>query len=212
MEVRLSGEHLTIANPVRVLVWQGQPVEAAFDVVVSSAVAAERVVLGFEVAVNGIPIAHPRLEVDVGGSARRLMGRIAGFGGRGRSADVAAPTSAFASYSSKDRLRVLDGVGALEAVGVDVFTDCLDLGAGERFKTRITRELIERDLYVLFWSQNARESEWVTWELDTVLDRRGELPVRVHPLEPDVDPPTRLSHLHFGSPGTWVAAGARQRV
>ena len=86
---------------------------------------------------------------------------------------MAAPTSAFASYSSKDRNRVLDAVLALQAIGVEVFADCLDIKAGEEFKPRIQRELLDRDLYVLFWSDNARDSVWVMWELKTVLDQRG---------------------------------------
>ncbi len=212
VEVRLSGDDLLVARPSVLLTWHGEPLEFAFGVRLKPTTELRCVVLRFEVIVNGVPLAHPHLELDVGSPVQRLLDRVAARTSTGgvRVAESDAPTSAFASYSSKDRLRVLDGIGALESIGVDVFTDCLDIHAGEEFKSRILRELLDRDLYVLFWSHNARDSSWVAWELDTVLDKRGEAPIRLSPLEPDVTPPPRLSHINVSWPGVWVSAYGRQ--
>ena len=96
----------------------------------------------------------------------------------------------------------------VKVAGPVVFTDCLDLKPGEQYKTRLLNEILARDLFVLFWSENARQSKWVEWEYVTVLDFKGEEPVRINPLQPEVPPPTRLSHLHFGSRAAWYSAAS----
>ncbi len=206
VDVDLSGDHLEILEPHRQFVWEGEIAEAVFDVNVRQRVS--EIVLRFDVSANGVPTANLRLEVAVKPPAVSPSPPRAG-------ADVStslqyhqarAAASAFASYASADRARVLDGVNTMESIGIDVFADCLDLHPGEKWKEQLADELKERDLFVLFWSQAASTSQWVSWELDTVLDERGEEVVCVNPLEPNIKPPDRLSHLHFSSAGVWVRA------
>ncbi len=200
VDVALSGPGLAPQHERGV--WNGGVLEFSFDVSVEHA--GPETVLTFEVSANGIPVAKPRLEVRVR-PARALskMGRP-----KRQSTTTSVPTTAFASYASSDRGQVLAGVGALESIGLDVFTDCLDLKPGEQYKTRLLNEILARDLFVLFWSENARQSKWVEWEYVTVLDFKGEEPVRINPLQPEVPPPTRLSHLHFGSRAAWYSAAS----
>jgi hypothetical protein len=116
--------------------------------------------------------------------------------------------TAFASYSSKDRLRVLDRVDAIQiSAGIDVFQDCLDLNPGEEFKPRLDNEIRERDLFLLFWSKSASESKWVNWELETALKEKGEQALQLHPLDPGVKPPAGLEKLNIGSVAMWVRKG-----
>jgi TIR domain len=201
VRVTLGGSDLAVENSVVEFVWDGDVHEAAFDVRVTRDVS--EVILRFGVFANGIPVAAPRLEVLVG------RGRFSRRTGLQRD-QVSAARTAFASYSAKDRARVLDAVIALEAVGLDVFQDCLDLHPAEEWKPRLLQELGTRELFVLFWSKAARESKWVRWELDSILDTRGQDPVCVSPLEIDVPPPERLSHLHFSHPGAWIRAALGQ--
>jgi hypothetical protein len=115
--------------------------------------------------------------------------------------DVAAARTAFASYSSKDRDRVLDRIAAVRiAAGLDVFLDCLSLNPGEEWKPTLEAEISLRDIFLLFWSQAAADSEWVKWEGETAIEKKGDrgAAIQIHPLEVGISLPSKLSHLHRG--------------
>jgi TIR domain len=204
--VAVSGDHVHIDPASRNFVWAGETITAVFDVKVLDRV--PEIVIRFDVGANGFPTANLRLEVAVTAegtsswvhSAAQANEQLQVRQGR-------AALSAFASYARPDRERVLDGVETMRSIGIDVFTDCLDLHPGEEWKERLAAELNKRELFVLFWSRAARRSRWVSWELDTVLVKRGKECICVTPLEPDVMPPESLGHLHFSSVGAWVRAG-----
>ncbi|MCE8429068.1 MAG: toll/interleukin-1 receptor domain-containing protein [Candidatus Methanoperedens sp.] len=109
--------------------------------------------------------------------------------------------TAFASYASQDRLRVLDRVAAVRiSAGFDIFMDCLSIHPGEEWKKRLESEIENRDLFLLFWSVNAKNSEWVAWEWKTALVRKGESAIQLHPLQSatEAPPPEELKKFHFG--------------
>lgn len=117
------------------------------------------------------------------------------------SVHVRPARTAFASYASADRARVLDRVASVRlATELDVFLDCLQLRAGDRYEDVLLEQIRQRDLFLLFWSKAASESEWVRVELDTALDAKGEDCLQLHPLGSFADAPVpeRLRHLHFG--------------
>jgi len=63
-------------------------------------------------------------------------------------------------------------------------------------------EIEERELFLLFWSIYAKQSEWVTWEWRTALRQKGLSGIDPHPLDPvfEAEPPEELKALHFGDP------------
>ena len=83
---------------------------------------------------------------------------------------------------------------------MDIWLDCLSLHPNDHWKEAITREIRERDLFLLFWSSFARKSKWVTWEWHQALHEKGLNAIQVHPLEPPskAPPPKQLKALHFG--------------
>ncbi|MDP3689106.1 MAG: toll/interleukin-1 receptor domain-containing protein, partial [Sulfurimicrobium sp.] len=128
--------------------------------------------------------------------------------GENVAANVEPAKSAFVSYSSRDRLRVLDRVASIKiSAGIDPFLDCLDLHPGEEWKPRLDDEIRRRDLFLVFWSKNASESKWVVWELDTALKEKDARAFQLHPLDPDVKPPEGLEELHVGDVIMWVRKG-----
>ena len=155
--------------------------------------------LKFDVVIEGIIVARLRLELEITAKPKK----------KGLSTATGEPArTAFASYSSKDRLRVLDRVDAIKiSAGIDVFQDCLDLNPGEEWKLRLDNEIRERDLFLLFWSKAASESKWVNWELETALKEKGEQALQLHPLDPGVKPPPGLEKLNIGSVAMWVRKG-----
>jgi hypothetical protein len=110
---------------------------------------------------------------------------------------------AFVSYSSQDRAVVLRYVQAFKIAGISVFQDILDLDPGERWEKRLYREIDDCDVFLLFWSKAAKNSEWVGKEIDYALARQGghaDNPPAIQPVPiegPPIAPPPRLSGLHF---------------
>ena len=110
---------------------------------------------------------------------------------------------AFVSYSSKDRAEVLSRVQMLRVFDQQFFMDVLSLQPGEEWNPELEKKINECDLFLLFWSGNARDSEWVIKEVRLALARKKgiseALPyIQPIPLElPLVPPPPELGHLHF---------------
>lgn len=197
--VQLSGRGLSIDPAVQEFVWHGGRSLLEFDVEVPRDAPEGKVVLKFDVAIEGIVVARLRIDLDI--TAHPVVGDNA-------TASAEPAKSAFASYSSKDRLRVLDRLASIKiSAGIDVFLDCLDLHPGEAWKPRLDNEISQRDLFLLFWSKNARESKWVVWELEEALKKKGEHALQLHPLDPDAKPPEGLEELHVGDVIMWVRKG-----
>jgi hypothetical protein len=123
---------------------------------------------------------------------------------------------AFLSYSSEDRVEVLKRAQALKAAGVVVFQDLMSLEAGEAWEERLNAEIDACDLFLLFWSEAARRSDWVAREVDRALERRA----RTRNAEPEImpvilegppppAPPQRFAHLHFNDPVCYLIAAHR---
>ncbi len=197
--VKLSGRGLTIDPAEQTFVWNGGRSLLEFDVEVPREAPEGKVVLKFDVVIEGIMVARLRLDLEIS---------LQPVAGENVAAKVEPAKSAFVSYSSKDRLRVLDRVASIKiSAGIDPFLDCLDLHPGEAWKARLDDEIRRRDLFLVFWSKNASESEWVVWELDTALKEKGENALQLHPLDPDVKPPDGLEELHVGDLIMWVRKG-----
>ncbi|MCP3870330.1 MAG: toll/interleukin-1 receptor domain-containing protein [Gammaproteobacteria bacterium] len=111
---------------------------------------------------------------------------------------------AFISYASENRGEVLKRVQTLGALKIDYFQDVLDLEPGERWEKRLYQEIQECDLFMLFWSEAARDSEWVYKEALYALDCRTEsskdqpviVPVVIDG-PPAPAPWSELEELHF---------------
>ena len=133
VRVSLAGRGLSIAPPLQDFVWQGRRELLAFDVAVPADAPEGVVVLKFDVAIDGIVVARLRMDLAI---------RAGAAADAPRTLTVEAARSAFASYSSKDRQRVLDRVAALQiSAGMDIFLDCLSLHPGEHWEPRLEDEI-----------------------------------------------------------------------
>lgn len=169
------------------IAWRGEAHHPSFGILVA-AVAAK---LGRALGEPPSELATDR-EIVRPGAERPSEGIVAPAG---------RALSAYASYASEDRMRVLDRVASLSAIaGIDVFLDSLSLHPGEQWKPRIAAEIAARDVFLLFWSSHARASPWVEWEWRTALELKGLVGIQVQALEPvsSAPPPVELSDIHFG--------------
>lgn len=180
--------------------WNGAEAVVEFPIRVPATARPRRIVLEFEVELASCVVATVthELEVTLGASSEHRQ-----------TTTTSTPDRAFASYSSKDKERVYDRVGALRSVSaMDIFIDCLDLRAGEELKPVIEAEIKTRPVFLLFWSRNAKSSSWVTWEWQTALEHKDKVTIRPQPLEPphEASPPPELKHLNFRDPLNYLRA------
>ena len=115
---------------------------------------------------------------------------------------ISTPRTAFASYSSEDRLRVLDRVAALEIhCGTQVFLDCVSIRPNAKWRKVLPDMILESDILLLFWSKNARNSRWVEQEWRIAFDQKGIDGIEIHPLTPydKVKLPIELADIIQGS-------------
>lgn len=189
--VRVSGDGFTAEPPQARFAWSGEENLLSFVVKASGDLPEGFSVLTFEASIEGVPVALIPLEIEVGSTPDATP----------RRATASPARSAFASYASADRARVMDKLGALSGYDttLDIFTDCLDLRPGEGWKERLETEIPRRDIFLLFWSRAAASSKWVGWEWQTALAKKGVVAIHPMPLEAPqlAPPPPELASLHF---------------
>jgi hypothetical protein len=204
VEVALSGDGMTVEGEARGLqrfVWAGRTTILGFEV--KLAPHATSIVLRFDVMVDGIALAKLRLPLSVSANPKSS---------RRQTRETRLAKRAFASYSSKDRERVIDRVAAIRiAAKVDVFLDCHDLNPGEAWEPRLADAIDRCDAFLLFWSDAAAQSRWVQWEWKRALSKPGLDAMQFHPLENGVKPPHELAAIHLGDPFMDLRAAERVR-
>lgn len=212
VDLHLEMPGLSIAEPDAVLTWRGRQSVAQFEVKVPGEVPGEKVIGALRIAVAGMPKSTLRFQVALlaAGASRPDADAC--------EIDARSYRRAFVSYSSKDRGEVLRRVQAFRIAGMSVFQDILDLEPGERWDKELYREIDNCDVFLLFWSQAAADSEWVGKEIDYALARKhgdDDSPPAIQPVPiegpPIPLPPKKLSGLHFNDAllaHIAVAAGA----
>jgi len=196
----LAVRGLEVDEPVQTLRWQGCAESVQFAVTCPAAAALGNTVGTVTVSMDSVPI----------GSAKFKLSVVGPRPGEGPAESVeldAAGTRyrlAFISYASADRTEVLKRVQMLGRVGVDYFQDVLDLEPGDVWESKLKDYIDRCDLFLLFWSSAAKQSEWVRKEVLYAMRRQAgnELnPPDIRPViiegPPLVPPPEELSHLHF---------------
>src|SRR6185369_163189 len=92
----------------------------------------------------------------------------------------------YLSYSHEDRDEVLRRAQMLSLAGLQAQMDMMSLKAGEVWTDQVRRMIDEADVFILFWSENARRSRYVEDEWRYVLGTKGPehiIPIALeHPL------------------------------
>jgi len=201
---------LTIDDAIQELNWHGRPESVQFGVTVPENRPLGSVVGTVTVSQDSVPVGHIKFKLQI----------IAA----GRQPEPSCPTGedakryhlAFISYASADRDKVLPRVQMLGTVGIRYFLDVPDLDPGDRWQGELYRHIDECDLFLLFWSSHAKQSEWVLKEVTYALARKGNddfAPPEIRPViiegPPPVPPPPELAHLHFNDRLLYFMAGDR---
>ena len=109
----------------------------------------------------------------------------------------------FISYAHEDEFQVKGIAEGCKMLGTDYFFDRHSLQAGDIFKDKILKYINDADLFVLCWSKNAAESEWVQIErqhaLQLIYEGKSTLSIYPISLSPEAPLPGDMSDKYnFG--------------
>jgi serine/threonine protein kinase len=201
LDFELQAPGLQVDDPVASLVWRGRPEAVQFGVTVPPD-ASGTVIATLYVSLNSAPLGHVKFKLTIDAAPSVLAHAAAQPEPQGESAR--RYRAAFISYASKDRDKVLERVQMLPLVGIRYFQDVLSLEPGDRWQRRLELGIDQCDLFLLFWSAEAKESKWVRQEVDYVLKRRhgddlAEPEIKPVIIEgpPVIEPWAELAYLHF---------------
>jgi hypothetical protein len=192
LSVRLEVRDLIVEDPKDDIHWTGDIGTASFAVVAPKDLKPGPRLGHARIYANGTQIARLHFKVLVGdrhSESQALETRQERL------------KTAFASYSRADQDAVMARVQGMKKVAphLDVFVDILSLRSGQDWKQELMKRIPASDIFFLFWSENARRSEWVDWEWRYALDSRGINFIDPVPLvSPEIaEPPAELKSLHF---------------
>jgi hypothetical protein len=195
VEISLAVNGLSIDEPVQSIVWRGQPVFCQFLVTIPAGTSGHSFFPVVRVSIDGSLIGCIKFRISSDSSAANPQSRPLGDHAR-------RYEKAFVSYATKDRKEVLKRVQMLNVMRTEFFQDLLSLDPGDRWEKKLYEKIRDCDLFLLFWSQAAKDSQWVIREAEYALiqqsqnqDREPDIVPVI--LEQNVPPPQNLADLHF---------------
>jgi fructoselysine-6-P-deglycase FrlB-like protein len=210
IEIVVDAPGLNVQLPVQSMVWRGEPRACQYVVSLSQAVAERMYMVSIRLFLESIPVGSLRFSLKAASSIGTDEATS-----RSRGDWSHRYRRAFLSYSSSDRVEVLKRAQTLKAVGITFFQDLLSLDPGERWERRLYSEIDRSDLFLLFWSSNASQSEWVIREAEYALKRQAESSEQVPTIMPVIiegppipAPPASLREIHFNDALAYVIAAA----
>ena len=180
------------------VIWQGSFTKCSFDYFVPKDIDVEELSCVALLSVNDIPIGEMRFITKIVDSPRQLNPKII----------VHKYNKVFISYAHKDEAKVKSFHEGLKLAGIEHFFDRAYLKTGDIFPQVIQDYINSADLFVLFWSENAAQSDYVQKERTQALERafpqvksQQEAKLSIYPMsiEPHAELPSDMkNHYHFG--------------
>lgn len=193
VEISCAVNTLCVDEPVQSIVWQGRLASCQFLVTVPEGTGGRSFFAVVRVSVDGSLIGRVKFRIS---SDPDAVGKNVGFG------NLRRYEKPFVSYSTRDRKEVLKRVQMLQIMKSNFFMDLLSLDPGDRWKKKLYKHIDRCDLFLLFWSQAAKDSPWVLQEAEYALKRQqgnpnSEPDIVPVILEQEVLPPPSLAQLNF---------------
>ncbi len=213
VEIILEGRGLSVDQEREMLIWRGEPCSCQFILSASTDSRGRTFHPRVLVLVDRVPVGSLSFALEITAN-RRAASEIELCGERAR-----RYVRAFLSYASPDRVEVIKRAQMLKASGMRFFNDLLSLDPGERWEHRLYEEIDLCDVFYLFWSSQAKASEWVMREIEYALARRAAsengdpdiVPVIIEG-PPSPTPPESLKDIHFNDSMIYVLAGFQHPI
>lgn len=198
LSFRLSIEDWEIFDPVQSLVWFGQPSSVEFDIEVPESYQEKKAIGTLIVSNANGPVGRMRFNLAVTGvTSDDPLTDAPGFA----ETESQRYTQAYLSYAPEDQIIVDQHIEKLRANGIDAFLNVKE--DSDYWEDHAIVALRQSELFLLFWSEAANQSEEVEVEYQTALGLRygGEerlpdlVPIPIGTVWPD--PPEDLAFLNF---------------
>ncbi len=192
LEVAPRIHHVDAVPLLQPVTWTGVVEELSFRIHYSGPENTPPPCSGFiDISAAGLLLAQIPVSIQVEAGEARI---------ERRSADMISRV--FASYSHKDELIVRACKEAYRALGIQLFIDKDEILGGQLWRDVLRRSIGNHDLFQLFWSQSAADSDEVgnEWKLakEIAPTRSNDF---IRPVywteEPKPQPPQELADLHF---------------
>jgi hypothetical protein len=199
LSFELSFHDIQIENAVNTIKWQGRTTQLGFEINIPENYASENLIGKLMVSQDSIPLGHIIFKIKVlkKVTLQKEPGKELPLGIAKRY------ENAFISYASKDRSEVLRRVQMLSVTRIKYFQDILNLEPGDRWERELYKKIDDADVFFLFWSKAASESEWVLKEIQYALNRKSgneDFPPEIIPViieKSPPNPPVELKDIHF---------------
>ena len=204
---------IEFSTSIQSLIWQGRPNYVHFAAKTPSEFPIGTVIGRVTVSQDSIPIGSIIFRLDIvekNGPPRAPNTLLSDTNANRRSSllpvgdEIRRYKMAFISYAMKDLPEVIKRVQMLRFEGISYFQDLLKLEPGDRWERKLYHYIDRSDLFLLFWSTNAKQSKWVLEEVRYAIKRKGDnefAPPEIFPViiegPPPPEPPKELAHLHF---------------
>ncbi len=190
VRIVLTSSDIEITEPVEERIWKGKYQSFSFAVEVPDDYSKKQILFNANIYIDGV--ITTRLKILVACSQPSIT-RL----------EVSRQDilSAFVSYASQDRNRVASIIQGMKKArpDLDVFFDVESLRSGQAWENALKKEIENRDVLFLCWSEAASKSKWVDMEWRYALSFKGEEAIEPIPIDsPDIcPPPTELQGKHF---------------
>lgn len=184
--LQMSGKGLELSETDIDMIWQDHYTDCQFSVYVPEDYKPQSVVGTVTLSVNGAPAGRMTFKSKIVNVPRLLYAEIVSH----------KFNKIFISYSHLDEDKVKFIHQAYEALKVDHFFDRAYLRPGDVYPEKIKNYIASADLFILCWSENAKNSDYVHLEIEDAMKRAypgidmDKATLAIHPL--DIDPHAEL--------------------
>ena len=174
----VPNKDIQVEDSVQEITWQGRITDCQFAMYISNEFNASTILATVVLYVNGAPVGRMMFKTKVVDNPRKLHTEIVSKSFH----------KIFISYSHKDESRVKYLAEAYKAQGVDYFFDRHYLKAGDVYPLKIQQYIDSADLFILCWSKNAAESDYVTLERNRAMSHAypqvtmDKASITIHPI------------------------------
>lgn len=178
-------------------IWQGDFLKFSFDYFVPQNIDVEELCCEAIVFVEGMMIGEMRFITQIVENPKVVAPKVVSH----------CFKRIFISYAHKDEQQVKFIAAAYKAQGVDYFYDSHYLAPSDVYEEKIFDYIDNADLFVLCWSKNAADSEYVSREVERALQHaypqvcKENATIKIYPLniEPYADLPDNILKVyHYG--------------
>lgn len=193
-KLTMSGKGIEVDEPIQEMIWQGHYTDCQFGVFVPEDYKPCTMIGTVMLTVNDIPCGRMMFKTRIVKCPQKLFAKV----------ETKTFHKIFISYSHRDEATVKYFARAFKAQGVDYFFDRHYLKAGDVYPLKIKEYINSADLFILCWSKNAAESEYVQLERQQALalafpQRDMEhATLSIHPIsiEPHADYPNDMKEVY----------------